>query len=92
MYDTSRMHVSERTQHTSKIRFQPTHGQCFVVVAKILVPVVRHDSNDLVIMSESSNELRDVSTPKTVFQDGDFIAYSFRIAGHIYALDCNDDF
>ncbi len=92
MDDSSSMDVTKRSKQTTEVGFDARHRQRAIYFAEVLVPVIRHYCDNLILVSERSNELRNVSTSATVFHDRYLIAHTFRIAGYIYPLDGDHDF
>ena len=57
---------------------------------EILIPVVRHDSNDLITVTEGGDELADVPAPPAVLHDRNFVPDALRIACHVYPFDSRE--
>ena len=92
MDDIPRVNIPQRSKQAPKVCLDPTHRQRLVKIPKIVIAVIRHDNDNLVAMSKSSYELRDMSTTTTVIQDGNLIANAFWVGSYVYAFYRDEDF
>lgn len=86
------MNIPQRAEQATEIRLDTLHRQRSEEIAKVIVPVVRHDDDYLVAVSKGGDELGYISAAATVFEDGDFVPDSFGVGSDVYAFDGDECF